>query len=141
MGELRNCPSCGKVFVKINRNLCPACIDKEEQDFEEVRKFLKEYPGASVPEISQVTGVDEDKILKWIREGRIDASYRVAAAVTCRRCGASISLGNLCSRCAQELASQIKSISRSRPVAQEPEEPKESKFSGMFVADRLRDKD
>jgi len=142
MGELRNCPNCGKVFVKINRNLCPDCIQQEERDFEEVRKYLKDYPGASVSEIAEVTGIEENKILKWIREGRLDASYHgTGSAVTCKRCGVSIPLGNLCTKCARELASQIKSISGSRTFKEESDQSKDSKSTGMFVAERLRNEE
>lgn len=141
MGELRNCNICGKVFVRINRNICPDCLDKEEQEFEEVRRYLKENPGASVMEISEITGVHEDKILKWMREGRIDASYRADGRITCKRCGTSITAGNLCSKCAQSLATQFKSAAAGTAKADKPVEAEGAKSKGMFVAERLRSED
>lgn len=140
MGELRNCPVCGKVFVKLSKNLCPDCIDKEEREFEEVRQYLKDNPGASVGEIFEVTGVEEDKILKWIREGRVEAYIGKGCVLTCKRCGSDIIAGNLCSKCAQVFAAEIKSASHSVPVGDtEPDKPKEPKGRGMFVAQKLRD--
>ncbi|MHB9093455.1 MAG: hypothetical protein ACYC21_02185 [Eubacteriales bacterium] len=141
MGDLRNCPVCGKVFVKLNRNLCPECMDKEEFEYEEARKYLKDNPGASIEEISELTGIDEKKIMRWVREGRIDVNYDgVSPGVTCKRCGASISLGNLCSNCIRLLSGQMKSAATSsKPAAgAEPDKDKDSKTKGMFVADRLR---
>ena len=139
MGELRNCPVCGKVFVKLSKNMCPDCMEQEEQEFELVRKYLKDNPGASVKEISEVTEVEDNKILKWMREGRIDVSFNVGGGLTCRGCGVEITAGNLCSKCAQNLAKEIKSYSHVSPVKeQEPEKPKESKSHGMFVAEKLR---
>ncbi len=140
MGDLRNCPVCGKVFVKINRNLCPDCIDKEEQEFEEVRKYLKDNPGASVMEIAEVTSVDENKILKWMREGRIDVTFTGGVGLNCKRCGVQITAGNLCAKCAKALANQFKTISTT-PAAkpEEPEKNKDPKAKGMFVAERLRE--
>ncbi|MFA5881145.1 MAG: hypothetical protein WC834_03025 [Eubacteriales bacterium] len=140
MGELRNCPVCGKVFVKLLKNLCPDCIDKEEREFEEVRLYLKDNPGASIGEISEFTGVDEDKILKWMREDRIDVCVGKGGVLTCKRCGSDIIAGNLCSKCAQVLAAEIKSATHSVPLKDtEPDKPKEPKGRGMFVAQKLRD--
>lgn len=139
MGELRNCPNCGKVFVKVNRNLCPECIEKEESEFEEVRKYLKDNPGASVDEISEIVGVDEKKILRWMREGRLDVSFAGAGQeLTCKRCGAPISLGNLCSSCIKLLSGQM----RATAVPSKPQqEDKDAKVKRMFVAERHRNED
>lgn len=140
MGELKNCSACGKVFVKLNRNICPACMEKEEQEYEEVRKYLKDNPGASVEEITEATGVDEKKVFRWIREGRIDADLAIRGGeITCTRCGAVISFGSLCSKCSKLLTDQMQSMSRSAEVKdQEPDTSKDEKRRGMFVADRLR---
>jgi len=139
MPDLRNCPLCGKVFVRLTRNICPDCVEREEQEYETVRKYLKENPGASVPEIAEVTEVEENKILKWMREGRIEVSYSAGSGLTCKRCGAVISAGNYCSKCARALAAQMKSAAGSRPVKEE--EPEKEARRGMFVADRLREED
>lgn len=143
MPDLRNCPVCGKVFVKINRNLCPECIEKEEKEYEIVRKYLKDNPGASVEEISEITGVDEKKVLRWIREGRIDVSYsQGGTGLTCKRCGAPISIGNLCSACIKILSGQINSAVSSRPQAEAADtKAKEAKERRMFVADRIKNED
>ena len=143
MPDLRNCPVCGKVFVKINRNLCPDCIEKEEKEFEVVRKYLKDNPGASVEEISEITGVDEKKVLRWMREGRIDVEYSGGeTGLSCKRCGAPISLGNLCSNCIRLLSGQMKSAASSIPSpAPSEEKGKDPKERRMFVADRLKKDD
>ena len=142
MGDLRNCPTCGKVFVKINRNLCPECMEKEEKDYDLARKYLKDNPRASVREISELTGIDGKKILRWIREGRIDVDYAGAGSgLTCKRCGTKISIGNLCSNCIKLLSGQMKSISPSAPSTptEDPSKAKDSKTKRMFVAERIRD--
>ncbi len=143
MGELRNCPVCGKVFVKMSKNLCPDCIEKEENEFKEVRTYLKDNPGASVGEIAQILSIDEDKILKWVREGRIEASYLGdGMKLTCKRCGQEITIGNLCSKCAQLFARELKSVSQSAPAKEEEaEKPREAKSAGMAVAEKLRKDD
>lgn len=139
MGELRNCPICGKIFIKVVRNICPDCLDQEEREYEEVRKYLKDAPGASVSEVSEVTGVSEDRVLKWMREGRLDVALTVGG-LTCRSCGAPITAGNLCVRCAHELAARIKSMSgTSHTQTSQTDRAKDPKARGMFVADRIRE--
>lgn len=139
MGELRNCPICGKVFVKVARNLCPHCLDQEEYEYEEVRKYLKDAPGASVSEISEVTGVNEERLLKWMREGRLEVTL-AGGELTCRSCGARITAGNLCARCAHELAARIKSMSgTTHTQSGGTDKAKAPNSRGMFVADRLKE--
>ena len=36
MGELDNCANCGKLFVKVTRNVCPDCVKEEEKKFQTV---------------------------------------------------------------------------------------------------------
>lgn len=140
MGELRNCPVCGKVFVKVVKNLCPACVEAEEQEFMEARDYIKNNPGASVEEITTVTKIDEKKILKWLREGRIDYSNRAGGLrPTCKSCGATINVGNLCAKCAKELSNRIHSITASGQGADKPaQEGKDDQSKRMYVANRIR---
>lgn len=139
MGELKNCPVCGKVFVKVVKNLCPACVEAEEKEFMTVREYIKENPGASVEEISVVTEIDEKKILKWLREGRIEYSSKEAGLkITCKSCGAPISVGNLCINCAKELSDKMHSISRQDKAPVKSDSVEDPLTKRMFVANRLR---
>lgn len=143
MPDLRNCPTCGKVFVKINRNMCPDCIDKEEKEFELVRKYLKDNPGASIEEICEITGVDEKKILRWMRDGRIEVLFGGGAVgLSCKRCGAIISIGNLCGNCIKLLSGEMKSAGSSSPQA-ETTDTKSGDHGErrMNVANRLKNED
>lgn len=112
MGELKNCPVCGKVFVKVVRNLCPECVEAEEREFTEVRDYIKDRPGASVDEIVNVTGIEEKKILRWMREGRIEYSVKGQIGLTCHSCGAPITIGEICNKCSKELSGRLNSISK-----------------------------
>lgn len=140
MGDLRNCPECGKVFVKISKNLCPDCIEKDEKAFEEVRAYLKDYPGASVEEICGATGVEEKKVLKWIREGQIEVCFREGGRVlTCKGCGVPVTSGNFCARCAKDLSSQIETATRPGHKRESADSGDAQKRKGMFTADRARE--
>jgi flagellar operon protein (TIGR03826 family) len=108
MGELRNCPQCGKVFMYMVRNLCPACIDLEEKQYEEVKDYLQKNPGAQIEQIVEDTGVDESKVLRWMRDGRlVVADTGGRPVLVCQRCGRQVERGSLCPKCAQFLTEEI----------------------------------
>lgn len=117
--ELRNCPQCGRVFRYTVRNLCPDCYAEEEKLFERVRDYLADNPGAKLDKVEQETGVPADKILKWLKEGRLIAKGGAIPGLECERCGSPIETGRLCSKCSRELEEQIKKTIGSASVGQE----------------------
>lgn len=135
MNNLRNCAECGRLFVFVNRNICPACIEKEEEMYEKVRKYLKENPGVPIQEVSEKTGVPEEKIIRFLREGRLEATS-VAGGLTCESCGRPIKMGFLCDSCREQVAREMKEIAGSSKLAARKE--KERRGRGMFIADRIR---
>ena len=69
MGELANCPRCGKIFAKTKfRDVCQNCFQEEEKLFEKVYEFIrrKENRTATIEQVIEATGVDEDIIYKYI---------------------------------------------------------------------------
>ncbi len=140
MGELKNCPVCGKVFVKVVKNLCPACIEAEEREFMEVRDYIKDNPGASVEEITTITGTEEKKILRWLREGRIEyTNSEGKLRPTCKSCGTPINVGNLCAKCAKELSSKINSMtSAGQKYNKSSDEGRDENSRRMYAAKRVR---
>lgn len=101
--DIRNCPRCGKVFVRVSRPLCPQCIRDEDEMIEKVKDYLHEHKGASLTEVVEATEAEEALVLRLIREGRILVSD-ANVAIKCERCGRSISEGRFCNACASELA-------------------------------------
>lgn len=119
--DLRNCASCGKVFLYRGKQYCPACIQLEEEEFERVREYLADHPGADVGEIEAATGVEAGRILHFLREGRLISSSPVPSLV-CESCGDPIGGGRLCPRCLNRLNTGIKTLARelSRPASADP---------------------
>ncbi|MCL5047136.1 MAG: MerR family transcriptional regulator [Actinobacteria bacterium] len=112
MMEIRNCPVCGSLFVFGGRNFCPACMEKEEKDFQALRKFLDENPSATMEEISEATGVEVRKILQFLKEGRLVYKAPGPPVIACESCGAPISTGRLCDRCTAEITEAFVAIDR-----------------------------
>lgn len=102
IGNLKNCPQCGKLYVYSGRYLCPDCIAQEEEDFLKVRKYVRDHPGAGIIEVSEETEIEEEKILQFLRDGRL-YSQGIAAALSCENCGGAINSGRYCDACLREL--------------------------------------
>lgn len=51
--------------------------------------------------IAAYTGVSEDKLVEFMREGKISASRKSAFTLTCERCGRAIASGHYCEHCQQ----------------------------------------
>lgn len=130
MADLRNCPQCGRLFAYQGRNLCKKCQEEEENEYLVVRRYVREHPGATVFEVAEETGVEEEKILQFLRDGRLQ-SKGLTAVLECERCGQKISSGRYCQQCIKELDSQIKGIitDNSRKQPEVRREPKDKMFT------------
>lgn len=108
--EVRNCPECGRLFNYIRTNLCPVCIKEAEEDFQKIRGYLRNNPNISIIELSEDTEVSEEKIIQWIREGRLEAKGLKESPLKCSQCGASIDSGTHCSKCKEKLRSELSKV-------------------------------
>ncbi|MDI3543388.1 MAG: uncharacterized protein PWP57_993 [Candidatus Atribacteria bacterium] len=121
---LAKCKRCGKLFNRVvDKDICPSCMEKEEEEFQKVKDFLKRYPEKKLEEISEETGVDKKVILDFLREGRLQLSEiqgeKEASLLTCERCGKPITTGRFCEDCKKKLAS-ILSPDETKPSSRSP---------------------
>lgn len=107
MAELRNCAECGRLFAYQGRNLCSKCLKKEEDQYNIVRRYVRDNPGASVFEVADATGIEEEKILQFLRDGRLQ-SKGFTEIMECERCGRRISSGRLCDSCLGQINNEIR---------------------------------
>lgn len=107
--ETKNCPKCGKLFTSIKDPLCPECTKAEEELFQVVRAYLKEFPGNNVAQISKDTGVSPKKINKYLREGRLEVTEGLSDFLTCMNCGKPITTGRFCRECSTKLSKGFQS--------------------------------
>ena len=105
--EPTNCPRCGKLFMKINESVCPSCAKELDEKFEDVRAYLKDNPNRTIKEVSEACNVSVKSILRYIREGKLEASAGIQSEVTCSRCGIPITTGRMCKKCAAEVGQQV----------------------------------
>jgi flagellar operon protein (TIGR03826 family) len=111
MGELVNCPRCGRLFVKHSiRDVCEQCYKEEEALFEKVYAFLRkrENRTATMAQVVEATGVSESLITKWIKIGRLQLVHFPNLGYPCELCGAIIREGQLCPKCRTKLQTELK---------------------------------
>ena len=109
MGELANCARCGDVFVKTTRDICHKCYQLEEDAFNTVYKFLsiRKHRQATIPEIVEATGVEEDLIFKFIKQKRLRNSDFPNLTYPCDRCHKPITSGKICAACKQDIEKEL----------------------------------
>lgn len=93
--------------------LCDDCKRLEEEDFTKVRKFVRDYPGATIQEVSDATEISQNTILKYLKEGRLEVSESSPIAIQCEGCGARIRSGRFCAKCSNTLARDMMSAGKS----------------------------
>ncbi len=116
--SMRNCPKCGNVFTFIRNPICPDCQAKEDEIFESVRFYIKENPDKTLVEVSEATDVSTKKILKYIKEGKIELSSNEGIEFACENCGKPISVGRYCINCANKIKNKFDAnFSKPSPTA------------------------
>ncbi|AGB42153.1 flagellar operon protein TIGR03826 [Halobacteroides halobius DSM 5150] len=130
---IKKCKRCKRVFSPVGREkICPRCKQDEERDFEKVKNYLWDHPGANVEEISEETEVAEDLITKFIKEGRFAQLDGVDLSVECERCGAPIKNGRFCEDCSQKLQQGFKGNQKPKKKKKENNKGKQDR---MFTRD------
>ncbi|KAB2953641.1 hypothetical protein F9B85_03195 [Heliorestis acidaminivorans] len=139
--NVKNCPRCDRIFVHHpgTRNLCPHCIREEEEHYEAVRTYLRKNPGANVIDVANETGVDEDTIVRYIKEGRLEATSTLKATWPCDHCKEPIDKGNICLRCQDELASDLRKAAGTLK-ATEQEEYNKMRRERVFAVEKEKGK-
>jgi flagellar operon protein (TIGR03826 family) len=103
-----NCTRCGQAYTRIDggRDLCPACLRQEDDNFGLVFRYLTTRPSATAQEIAQETGVEIKEIYRYLRENRLQL-VKLDTGLNCEGCGIPISQGKMCERCFQTLAKEF----------------------------------
>lgn len=109
MAKLKNCEQCGGIFASIgNKDICQKCYQQEEKDFQTVYRFLtnRKNREAKMAEIVETTGVEEDLIIKFMKQNRLRVSQFPNLSYECEQCGNPITEGRLCQDCSSNIKSQ-----------------------------------
>ena len=104
--EFKICDNCNMIFQYKGSGavLCPNCTQKDDEDYEKVKAFLAENPGAGEEEIAGGTGVSMKFIAKLVKDDRITIKGQNNQGLTCKYCGISIQSGKYCADCKRKFA-------------------------------------
>lgn len=120
--NVRNCRSCGCIFNYVaGQVICPACREKLEKKFQEVKEYIRENKGVGIQQVAEACEVDQGQIRQWLREERLELSEDSAAYLRCESCGKSIRTGRFCEKCSFEMKKGLQEVLKSnRPAEQKP---------------------
>lgn len=111
--EVRNCKQCGRLYNYIGgsyRNLCPACVEKVEKSFQDVKTYIEDNPGVGINQVSEAMGVPVRQIERWVREERLSFSDDSDIGIPCEKCGRMIKTGRFCKQCADQLGNALNGL-------------------------------
>ena len=125
-GSIKNCRKCGKMFnYMMGSPICPACREKIEKKFQEVKEYVREHKAASMKQITEDCDVERKQVEQWVREERLVFSDESPIKLACERCGAYITTGRFCDKCKKETANDV-SAAGVRETGNAAEAPKNS---------------
>ncbi|WP_216830371.1 TIGR03826 family flagellar region protein [Alkalihalobacterium elongatum] len=120
MPSLENCPRCGGLFVKALRTICDKCHREIDAMFQTVYTFIRKRDNrkATLQEVVAATGVKEEYIFQFIREGRLQLAHYPNLAYPCDMCGAMIREGKICPSCRTSMNKDIENYKAQEGVAE-----------------------
>jgi len=130
--SLSYCPRCGKLFSRGIREVCNACTEEIEKEYETCAEYLKKHKGATVHEVSEATEVSVKQITKFIREGRISTQNMPNLVVPCEICGLPIQEGTMCLSCRNKLQKELRNANSVNSQEQSRTSPYGSKKGDAF---------
>lgn len=125
--DVTNCSKCSRLYIKNPvRDICDKCYKEEEMAYDKVSTYLKkrENRTATMLQVVQDTGVSEDLIHKFIKQGRIKLVQFPNLTYPCETCGNPIQTGKLCEQCLTELRKDLEIFEREEQRQKELEERK-----------------
>ncbi|WP_066505932.1 TIGR03826 family flagellar region protein [Abyssisolibacter fermentans] len=134
--DVRNCKKCGKIYKYDGFSMCLKCRQEEEEEFKKVREYIYDNPSATIPIISEDTGVNTKKILRYLREGRLAIKNNNNNLIlACERCGVAINTGRFCEKCAVEIQNELNSSIKQKKTTKKGNKSSQEK---MYVTRRLK---
>ena len=136
--NIRTCVKCRRLFNYVmGPSFCPDCRSKEEDKFQEVKKFVQEHGRASMKEVAEACDVSMKQIQQWLRDDRLMLADDSPLAIECERCGRMIRGGKFCPACSNEMAAKLQAA-MGDPLAMQVAAKNEAKANERM---RFLDKD
>lgn len=123
--NIKNCRSCGRIFNYVaGPFVCQVCREGLEKKFQEVKEFIREHPGVTIPEVSDACDVEPHQIRQWLREERLELAENSPIFLNCEGCGATIRCGRFCEHCKASTTRGFRDVlEQNRPKTPEIKKP------------------
>ena len=134
--DVRNCRMCGKLYNYIGgpyRGLCPDCVRKMEDKFEEVKEYINENGTATISQVSADCEVSVKQIEKWVREERLCFAADSPIGIACEKCGKMIKSGRFCDSCKSTMSNEFNNAISKKPAQAPKEEERREKEKMRFL--------
>lgn len=116
--NVKNCRSCGCIFNYVTGQvICPACREKLEKKFQEVKEYIRENKGVGIQDVAEACEVDPNQIRQWLREDRLELATDSALYLNCESCGQPIRSGRFCDKCKASMTRELQSVIKSNKPA------------------------
>lgn len=130
--DVRNCPSCGKMFTYVGSRICSECIKGLDDKLKEVKDYLEENANAPLMQIATDVGVSTKQLQRWIKEERLQIVNRDGMDLLCEKCGRKIESGRFCKDCKETLQKNFAGVYAPKQPAAE-NRPKDASARMRFV--------
>lgn len=138
MAGLANCEKCGRMFQTIGSiMICSRCRESDDEMFKVVREYIYDNPGSTVPEVSEATDVPESKILKYLKDGRLETKGD-SMLIECEKCGCPIPSGRYCDVCTREMTQGLRNMANKMKQEIKPSNEREKKEIGKGMYTQLK---
>ena len=107
---LTNCQECGKVYLATIGRMCPECHAKYERLFDLIKDYIRNHDKSSAQEIASALEVSQEKVLRFLREGRLIAL--TSATYPCELCGSEITTGRFCTPCREKMSRSLQDAAK-----------------------------
>ena len=112
--NVKACKGCKRLFNYImGQNYCPACKEKLEEKFQEVKRHIQENTGVGIQEVATACDVETSQIRQWLREDRLELTEGSPIMLSCDGCGAPIRSGKYCDKCKANVSNGFNDILKS----------------------------
>ncbi|WP_102344861.1 TIGR03826 family flagellar region protein [Bacillus sp. Marseille-P3661] len=110
MADLANCSKCGRLYIQNLHGICDVCRKEEDKLFDTVYQYIRkrENRTATTAQITKDTGVPEEVIMRFVKEGRIRTTQFPNLGYRCERCGTLIKKGKICDDCTNSIQSDLR---------------------------------
>lgn len=130
--DVKNCKQCNKMFNYIGgAPLCPDCIRKAEEKFDETKAYIYDHPKCGMQEVSEAVGVSVAQIRKWLKEERLAFSEDSEIALNCEKCMKKILTGRYCNACKKELENAFVGMYKK-------DEPRQPRYERQKTENKMR---